>query len=115
MPSSFLNSLFLRHSSLDIYKYMSETKLSRAVVVANPWGLHARPADLIVRLAKRFAATVTIIRGYERVDAKSVLGIMTLGAPQGTELLIEAEGADAQQAVDALVELISRPMDELAH
>jgi phosphocarrier protein len=94
---------------------MSETKVNGTVIVANPWGLHARPADLIARLANRFTANITIAKGYERIDAKSMLGIMTLGAPQGTELAIEAEGADAREAVDALVELIGSPMDEISH
>lgn len=94
---------------------VSETQSKRKVIVANPWGLHARPADLIARCANRFVAEISITKSYERVDAKSMLGIMTLGAPQGTELLIEAEGPDAVAAVAALVDLISRPMDDGTH
>jgi phosphotransferase system HPr (HPr) family protein len=92
---------------------MSESKLSRTVVVINPQGVHARPADLIVKAANRFVSTVEIVKGHERVDAKSILAIFTLAALPGTELLIEADGPDAAEAVTALCELFERGFDEL--
>ncbi len=92
---------------------MGESKLSRTVVVVNPQGLHARPADLIVKLAHRFQCTVQIARGSERVDAKSIMAILTLAAMPGTELVVEAEGPDAADAIDALCELFRRGFDEL--
>jgi phosphotransferase system HPr (HPr) family protein len=92
---------------------MSESKLSRTVVVINPQGVHARPADLIVKAASRFASTVEIVKGHERVDAKSILAIFTLAALPGTELVIEADGPDAAAAVAALCELFERGFDEL--
>jgi phosphotransferase system HPr (HPr) family protein len=92
---------------------MSESKLSRTVVVINPQGLHARPADLIVKAANRFQSSVEIIKGQERVDAKSILAIFTLAALPGTELIVEADGPDAQHAVEALCELFERGFDEL--
>jgi len=87
--------------------------LSRTVVVINPQGVHARPADLIVKAANRFASHVEIIKGHERVDAKSILAIFTLAALPGTELVIEADGPDAAEAVAALCELFERGFDEL--
>ncbi len=80
-------------------------KQSRNVVVENEAGLHARPSDLIARTALRFQSRITLARGPERVDARSILGILTLGAAQGTPLVIEAEGPDAEAALTALVQL----------
>ncbi|MBS0209071.1 MAG: HPr family phosphocarrier protein [Planctomycetes bacterium] len=91
---------------------MSELKQTRAAVVKNPNGLHARPADLLVKLAMKFSSNIVIVKGFERVDAKSILGILTLAATEGTELSIEAEGADATAAVDALAELVSSTFGE---
>jgi phosphocarrier protein HPr len=92
---------------------MSESKSCRTVMVINPQGVHARPADLIVKAANRFQSTVEIIKGHERVDAKSILAIFTLAALPGTELVIEADGPDAADAVKALCELFERGFDEL--
>ena len=92
---------------------MSESKLSRTVVVINPQGVHARPADLIVKAANRYQSNVEIIKGHERVDAKSMLSIFTLAALPGTELVIEADGPDAADAVAALCELFERGFDEM--
>jgi phosphotransferase system HPr (HPr) family protein len=87
---------------------MGEQTVSRRVVVTNPQGLHARPADLFVKTASRFAAKVEVVKGHERVDGKSILAILTLASVQGTELVIEATGQDAQAAVDALAQLVAQ-------
>jgi phosphocarrier protein len=91
---------------------MSEDKQTRTVTVNNPQGLHARPADLFVRTALRFAAKIEVIKEGYRVDGKSMLSVLTLAAPQGTELVIEASGPDAVEAVSALVELIMHGFHE---
>lgn len=91
---------------------MAEPKLTRTVVVTNPQGLHARPADLFVKLATRFAAKVELVKDHERVDGKSILSIMTLAAAEGTRLSIEAVGPDAQQALDALAALVEQDFAE---
>ena len=91
---------------------MSEPKLTRTVIVTNPQGLHARPADLFVKLATRFAAKVELVKDHERVDGKSILAIMTLAAAEGTRLSIEADGPDAQQALDALAALVEQDFAE---
>ena len=85
----------------------------RTVVVRNPQGLHARPADLLVRLANQFESTIMISRGGEQMDCKSILSILTLGAAQGTELSVSAEGAAAQRAVDSIEQLFDRGFDEM--
>jgi phosphocarrier protein len=87
---------------------MGEVSISRRVMIANPQGLHARPADLFVRKANQFISRIEVIKDGERVDGKSILGILTLAAEHGSELSIEAVGPDAQMALDALVELVER-------
>lgn len=91
---------------------MDEPKGNRTVVVTNPQGLHARPADLLVKLAGRFESRIELVKGSERVDGKSILAVLTLAAGAGTELTIEAVGRDAEQASDALAELIQRNFAE---
>jgi phosphocarrier protein HPr len=96
---------------------MSTAKASRTVIVNNPQGLHARPADLLVKTAMRFASKIELIKGRERVDGKSILAILTLAAAAGTQLSIEADGPDAEQALDALAKLIEHNFaeDETMH
>ena len=84
---------------------MSELRLTRTVVVTNPQGLHARPADLFVKTALRFKSKIEVVKDSERVDGKSMLSMLTLAAMEGTKLSLEATGCDAQQALDALAEL----------
>jgi phosphocarrier protein HPr len=85
---------------------MSAPNIQRNVVISNPQGLHARPVELLVRLALQFESDVEVIRDDLRVDAKSILHVLTLGAGQGTELTLEARGADAEDAIEAIVRLI---------
>jgi len=96
---------------------MSNTVVSTEVTVANPQGLHARPADLFARLAKRFDSTIEVIKDGKRVDGKSILDVLTLGADEGTQLTIVASGNDAHEAVKALGRLVEleNPVEELAH
>jgi phosphocarrier protein len=91
---------------------MADGPAYRTVVVTNPQGLHARPADLFVKLASRYESTIEVIKDGERVDGKSILAILTLAAVQGTNLRIEANGPDAEAALQALTELIVRDFDE---
>jgi phosphotransferase system HPr (HPr) family protein len=70
-------------------------------------GLHARPAGEFVKMAKQFSSEIVVKRSDKEANAKSSLKIMTLGAKKGDTIVIRAEGDDAQEAVDALVELIS--------
>jgi len=87
-----------------------KNKVVRKVVLKNRLGLHARPSTLIASVASRFESNIYILKQEEgavmRANAKSVFGLMMLQAPKGTELIIEAEGPDAREAVEALVHLI---------
>lgn len=78
----------------------------KTVTISNPQGLHARPAELFARLAIQFDSTIEVIRDDQRVDAKSILHVLTLGAAQGTELTLQAQGNDAEAALEALVQLV---------
>ncbi len=91
---------------------MGEQTARRRVVVNNPQGLHARPADLIVKLASRFSARIEFIKNSERVDGKSILAILTLAAVDGTELEIECAGPDAEAAVEALAYFFAQSFAE---
>jgi phosphotransferase system HPr (HPr) family protein len=71
-------------------------------------GLHARPAAQFVKTAKGFSSEILIVKGDKEVNAKSSMKIMTLAAKKGDEIVIRAEGDDAEEAVEALVELISQ-------
>ena len=87
---------------------MSTEPIRRPVVIQNPLGLHLRPAGAFVKKAQQFEAEIKVIRESYGVDAKSIIDLVTLGASQGTHLIIEAEGHDAQAAVDALAELVEK-------
>lgn len=80
--------------------------VEKNVVISNPQGLHARPAEMFARLALQFDSTIEVIRDGDRIDAKSILHILTLGAAQGTELILQANGDDAEAALEALVRLV---------
>ena len=71
-------------------------------------GLHARPAAEFVKKAKQFAAEIKVVKDGREVNAKSPIKIPSLGAKKGDEVVIRAEGDDAEEAVEALVELISK-------
>lgn len=85
---------------------MKHITRSTTVTVTNSQGLHARPADMLVRLATQFDAQIELEKDGERVDGKSILSVMTLGAEQGTQIAIRAIGHDAEEAVGALARLI---------
>lgn len=76
------------------------------VVVVNEMGIHARPASLFVGLSNKFNCDVTIHKGNEPVDGKSILQILSLSAEAGTPLMLETRGPDAQQAIEALCKLV---------
>lgn len=91
---------------------MSETKASRTVTVANPDGLHLRAASLIAKLIGQVPAKVQLVKGNHRVDATSVLQMMSLCALEGEQLLLEATGQDADAALDILAQLFENEFNE---
>lgn len=85
---------------------MSSTSASTKVTILNSQGLHMRPAYLFAETASKFESEIELIKDDVRINGKSVLDILTLGAAQGTEILLEAVGEDAQAAVEILAELV---------
>jgi len=75
--------------------------------ITNKLGLHARAAAKLTQLASRFAAEVWLSRGEQRVNAKSIMGVMMLAAGRGSLITVETEGADADAALASIVALIS--------
>lgn len=85
----------------------------RRVTVASKVGLHARPAALVAKAASAQSVTITIRKeDTQPVEAGSILGLMTLGAEHGDEVVLAAEGADADSALDHLAELVASDLDE---
>lgn len=83
----------------------------RRVRIVNRLGLHARPAAELVKLAGRFEAEIHLEKDGMRVNGKSIMGVLMLAAEQGSELLIQGEGDDAAEAVEAMAGLVSRGFD----
>ena len=84
----------------------------RTIIITNRAGIHARPAAMLVQSAYRFAADIWFEKDSERINGKSIMGIITLGATYQSEVSIMAEGADEQQAVKALAELFDKKFEE---
>lgn len=82
------------------------------VVIKNKVGLHARPASMFVQTAAQFQSQVQVLHGDKKANAKSIMGVLKLGAAPGDALILRAEGEDAENAVNALAELIERKFDE---
>ena len=82
------------------------------VVIINKVGLHARPARLLVQAAAQFQSKVQVQHGSKLANAKSIVGVLKLGAVLGDTLILSAEGEDAEKAVSALAELVHRKFDE---
>jgi phosphocarrier protein len=80
--------------------------------IVNKLGLHARAAAKLTHLAGSYQCDIWLSRSGRRVNAKSIMGVMMLAAGQGTSVLIEADGADAEQAIGALTRLIAEKFGE---
>jgi phosphocarrier protein len=87
--------------------------VERSVEVRNSHGIHARPAAEIVKVAARFRSGITIIRDDLEVNGKSIMGVMMLAAECGSSITIRANGADAEQAVQALMDLVAGGFGEM--
>ena len=85
---------------------------SKDVMVQNQVGLHARPATFFIQKANEFRSSIWIEKEERRVNAKSLVGIFSLGIIGGTQIKIIADGADEQAAVNALVELVESGFSE---
>lgn len=84
------------------------SQISKEIIVNNAQGLHARPAAMFVQIASRYNATVTIEKNGEKVNGKSIMGILTLGVQPGTKVILEAEGEDSDKVIAELEELLTK-------
>ncbi len=87
-------------------------KLTKKLAIRNKLGLHARAAALLVQAVNRFEAEVTISKDGQSVDARSIMGVLTLAATQGSEIEIEASGKQAGEALRAVEKLIEKKFHE---
>ena len=82
------------------------------VVVQNKVGLHARPATLFIQKANEFKSSIWVEREERRINAKSLLGVLSLGIVGGAQIKVIADGADEEAAVDALVDLVQNAFSD---
>ena len=87
-------------------------KASEKLTIINKLGLHLRAAAELVKVANKFKSQVTIHHGVQNVNAKSLMGLMTLAAAKGTEMEFAAEGEDAKEALAALKQLVAQKFGE---
>ncbi|MGH7826794.1 MAG: HPr family phosphocarrier protein [Candidatus Binatia bacterium] len=87
-------------------------RVVKKVEIKNKLGLHARAAALLVQTVNKFSAEVTFSKDDQTADGRSIMGVLTLAAPQGSKIQIEATGEDAEQAVRAIEKLIDKRFNE---
>lgn len=88
------------------------TGTARELAIINQRGLHARASAKFVKCAESFNADITVSRDGMSVPATSIMGLMMLGAAMGTSITVEATGPEAEQALDALAQLVASKFDE---
>jgi phosphocarrier protein len=87
-------------------------RIERTFVIVNALGMHARPAAMLVQAANRFQSEVLVDRDGTQVNAKSIMGVLTLAASKGTQILVSCEGEDAPQAMEVLARIIESGFGE---
>ena len=86
--------------------------LSEEITIKNSQGLHARPAALFVQVASRYNSSVTIEKDGEKINGKSIMGILTLGVQPGAIIKLEVDGDDAKEVFTELKELLEKDVTE---
>ena len=86
--------------------------ITKELTILNKLGIHARPAALFVKTANRFACDIFVEKDGEKINGKSIMGLMMLAAGPGSKLIIHTHGADAPQALAELEALVKRKFDE---
>ncbi|MDR3341894.1 MAG: HPr family phosphocarrier protein [Treponema sp.] len=86
--------------------------VEQIVIVSNRAGIHARPAAMLVQASKEFKCTIYLEKGRDRINGKSIMGVITLGAAYGTPIKIIAEGEGEQEAVETIVRLFQSKFEE---
>ena len=86
--------------------------ISRDVTIQNNVGLHARPATFFVQKANSYKSSIWVEKGDRRVNAKSLLGVLSLGIGKGTTITLISDGVDEEEALSGLAELIQKGINE---
>jgi phosphocarrier protein HPr len=94
------------------FESASQSKASKELTIINRLGLHARPSAMFVKTASRFRAEIWVEKDGERVNGKSIMGLMMLAAGQGSKLQVLCEGPDADNALSEIEAIILRKFDE---
>ncbi|MBN2659243.1 MAG: HPr family phosphocarrier protein [Spirochaetales bacterium] len=84
----------------------------KTTTIKNRAGIHARPAALIVQTASQFESNIYLEKDSEKINAKSIMGIITLGASYKTDIIVSAEGSDEEEAVEAIAALFEKKFEE---
>lgn len=93
-------------------KTTDKSMVTKDLVISNKLGIHARPAAMFVKTANRFHCEIYVEKDGERVNGKSIMGLMMLAAGPGSRLTLLAEGGDAEKALGELESLVERKFDE---
>jgi len=104
--------LVIVRNPMSAKKLDSGINLTKELTVQNKLGIHARPAALFVKTANRFACDIFVEKDGEKINGKSIMGLMMLAAGPGSKLTIHASGADAQLAIAEIEALVKRKFDE---
>ncbi len=94
------------------YESASQSKCTKELTIVNRLGVHARPSAMFVKTASRFKCEIWVEKDGERVNGKSIMGLMMLAAGQGSKLLVTCEGADCEKAMAEIEQIIRRKFDE---
>jgi len=86
--------------------------IQKEFTIQNKVGLHARPASVFVQTAMKFKSDIVVVKDGKEVSAKSILGVLSLGAEKGSKILIKISGEDEKEAIEALDELINNNFGE---
>ena len=89
-----------------------ESRISKELTIVNRLGMHARPSAMFVKAASKYRAEVWVEKDGERVNGKSIMGLMMLAAGQGSKLLVSCEGADAEKALAEIEAIIAQKFNE---
>ncbi len=85
------------------------------ITILDPVGLHARPAAVLVQTAGRYQARVRLVHGEKRADARSIIQLLSLGVRQGSAILVTAEGTDEEDALAAVLAVLTAPPEPVVH
>jgi phosphocarrier protein len=88
------------------------SQLIKKLEIKNKLGLHARAAALLVQTVNKFSAQVTVSKGGQTADGRSIMGVLTLAATQGSKIQVEASGEDAERAIKAIEKLVESRFNE---